>query len=277
MEQPQQSQSLATLSSAGTALLTDPNKTRALWALASNLCQTGAVPQHYKGKPGETFAGMLTLIGLGADPIAGLSRLYNVHGKTGVEAKLKIAVANGRRAFKGAIRWTVEGKAGSPLGNGLNRVNPGDLRVTAYATAHDGERVDQTVSLADAVALGWTRRSAKSPDTPNARWEVPTMQVRMLQWRSADWLIELYAPQATNGVRSIEELRDIASAEGTEEPREVEAEVVRRDLDELNAAAGLDAPGEPETHAEPPETMAELVAEADASGIFGDDGQRIAF
>lgn len=149
------------------------------------------VPSHFQGKPEDCFVALTVAHQLGIPPLMALQNVYMVSGRPGFSASLVIALANKSGVFAAPITWTTEGG-----GN--------DLAVTASATlAGSGERVSSTVTMATAIAEGWTR---------NPKYK--SMPEHMLRLRSATWLVRLYCPEVLLGFHTSDELADVSAAKG---------------------------------------------------------------
>lgn len=123
-----------------------------------------------------------------ADPMAFLNGVYVVHGRPGMEAKLAIALVNRAGVFSGPIMYELTGEGSS-------------RECRAYTTlAANGEEVDMTVTMKMAEREGWTKKSG-------SKWlTIPDV---MLRYRSAMFLIRLYAPETLFGMMSKDELDDM--------------------------------------------------------------------
>jgi hypothetical protein len=120
---------------------------------------------------------------LGEQALAVMQNIYVVSGRPGWKTEYVIARANRAGVFSSRITWEVTG-----AGDGLS--------VKAMANlAGTGELVDATCDMKMAKAEGWTR---------NAKYT--SMPEHMLKWRSAAFLIRLYAPEVMLGVSLVEEL-----------------------------------------------------------------------
>lgn len=128
---------------------------------------------------------------MGENELTVLQNIHIVKGKAGFSAQFMIARANASGVFKGRIGWREEGRGDS-------------LSITAYATLADtGEEVSFTVDMSMAKAEGWTS-NPKYKSVPHL----------MLRYRSATFLVRLYAPDVMFGYRSTDEVEDMSFAEG---------------------------------------------------------------
>ncbi|UIJ43758.1 hypothetical protein LZK98_11715 [Sphingomonas cannabina] len=168
------------------------------FALAQRQARTFAmsplVPEHLrKGSPEQAIANCyiaLTLAeAMGEMPLIVMQNIHVINGKAGFASKYMIARANASGKFKDDLDWEIAG-AGKTLS------------ATCFATlAKSGKRVEMTVDMAMAEAEGWTK---------NAKYR--TMPELMLRYRSASFLVNLYAPEVMLGYRTVEEIEDVAIA-----------------------------------------------------------------
>lgn len=157
-----------------------------MFSLAKQFSKSSLVPKHFQNKPEDCFIGLQLAQRMGADPFMVLQNLYVVHGRPGFSAQFLIAMANQSGVFDGPIMFRTEGTGDK-------------MSVTAYAKhAQSGDEVHATVGMAMAKAEGWSR---------NPKYQ--TMPELMLSYRSATFLIRMYAPQVTMGLHTVEEIRDI--------------------------------------------------------------------
>lgn len=222
------------------------------------------VPQHLRnGTPEQAMANcyiaMTIADRMGEDRMTVMQNIHIVHGTAGFKAQYMIARANSSGVFRDGIDWEISGE-----GQGLS--------VTAFATlAKTGKRVEITCSMAMAKAEGWTKNS-----------KYQTMPEVMLRYRSATFLVRMYAPQVMLGYQTVEEVQDTAIAilpEPTERPALTAALIEE-------AASNDEGQAEPETPAEPEQgkpddqtgelaTLESAKAEIDAAEIVMDVNSRV--
>lgn len=68
----------------------------AAYTIAQKLCVTAFCPAHFKGKPAEAAAAILTGHELGLTPMAALRSIFMISGTPGMYAKVMVAVAQSR-------------------------------------------------------------------------------------------------------------------------------------------------------------------------------------
>lgn len=184
------------------------------------------VPAHLRqGTPEQALANCYIALhmakAMGENPLLVMQNIYIVSGKAGWASQYVIARANASGVFKGRINWKID------------RSNPQNLRVTAYATLADtGDVVEAAVDMAMAKAEGWTK---------NPKYQ--SMPEVMLRYRSAAFLVRWYCPDVMMGYQTVEEVEDVThSAAMTQAAQPVTA------ADIIAQAQGEpeDAPQQPE-------------------------------
>lgn len=147
---------------------------------------SGMVPQHFQGKPEACLVALMYAEQLGEHPMVMFQEVAIIKGKPSTSAKFSISRANKSGLISGPITWETTGSGES-------------LVVTAGATMKEtGERIDVSVSLAEAKADGWTSNS-----------KYRTMPEQMLRWRSATRLINLFMPEVLLGLGVKEEMETV--------------------------------------------------------------------
>lgn len=135
------------------------------------------------------YIGLTMAEAMNENPLTVMQNIHIVKGKAGFSAQFMIARANGSGVFKGRINWRMTGEGET-------------LCAEAFATlAETGEEVSFAVDMEMAKAEGWT-------SNPKYR-SVPHL---MLRYRSATFLVRLYAPDVMFGYHTSEENEDVAFA-----------------------------------------------------------------
>jgi hypothetical protein len=184
------------------SMMLDERAGQSIMRYAITLSKSSIVPYRArKGKPMEgsfrdnpsnCFVACNLAVLLGVDPIMLMQNITVIHGRPGMQAKLKIGLANMRGPFKAPINWT-------ETGEGRSR------EWTAYAIHREtGERYEQTVTWAMVEAEGWNKSKG---DTPSKWMTIPS---QMGRYRSASFLIDLVCPEVVLGLPAVEDLEDIA-------------------------------------------------------------------
>lgn len=187
-------------------LFTDEATHKRAWAVAKMYADSALVPDKLRGNTGDCLIALVMADQLGENPIMLMQSIYFVSGKAGWDAKYMIAKANGSGIFRGTIKWReeVDGKVGQY--DDEKQIHPShaerdNIKVTAYATlAETGEEVSFPVSLRDAYREGWASK-------PGNKYK--TLPQLMLRYRSATFLIRLYAPHVMLGLHTVDELYDM--------------------------------------------------------------------
>ncbi|MES3054938.1 hypothetical protein O6V14_04780 [Sphingomonas faeni] len=189
------SQAIATTDEQPARQLSDRRESYAIMKdKARMFAMSPLIPESLRGKDYDVaVANCLIALELanvmGEAPLVVMQNIHIVKGKAGFAAQYMIARANSSGVFKGRINWRLTGKADA-------------LSVEAYATLADtGEEVAFTADMAMARAEGWTS---------NPKYK--TMPELMLRYRSATFLVRLYAPDVMLGYHTAEEYQDVTAA-----------------------------------------------------------------
>lgn len=251
----------ATVRQTAKSLLLDPELFGQAQRAAKALAFSPLTPAHIRSGGSEVAIANAILIlelahRMGESPLAVAQSVFFVNGTAGWKASYMISRANRSGVFHGPIRWRVEGEGDS-------------LRVVAYAKlAETGDTVEADASMEMAKAENWTKNS-----------KYRSMPKQMLQYRSAVFLIRLYAPEVMLGYQTVEEVEDTAAAHGAPldvTPPTVAAEPERAaEPDAVEDAETIpDAEPEPEPNPEPerkaePKPEPERAAEPKTEGKPG--------
>lgn len=189
--------------------------------VAETIASSTIVPKHFQGKANDVFVGLHMAVTLKENPLTVLQNLYVVHGTPAFKSQFLIARANVSGLFKAPgmrfdvadsgkeidaewdeVVWSGDKKSTKTVKGKLR-----DIAVTAWAIdAASGQRLEYTVSMADAIADGWVS---------NAKYR--TLPKLMLTYRAAAFLVRIYAPQVMLGMGSqtAEEAEDDGVIEAT--------------------------------------------------------------
>jgi hypothetical protein len=160
------------------------------------------VPEHLrKGSEESAIANCYIALKLaevmGEAPLVVMQNIHVVKGKAGFAAQYMIARANNSGVFRGRIDWRI------------NRDDPKNLSVTAWAALREtGEEVSFTCDMAMAKAEGWTSNP-----------KYTSMPELMLRYRSATFLVRLYAPDVMLGYQTVEEVSDMGAIDTPARPK----------------------------------------------------------
>lgn len=169
-------------------MLTDADAFDQGYRAAKLFASSSLVPAHLKGKPEDCFIALHMAKKMNEDPLMVMQNIYIVSGKAGWSAQFMIGRANRSGLFKDQITWETTGDGAA-------------LSVTAKATLQNGAEIHATASMAMANAEGWTK---------NAKYK--SMPEHMLRYRSATFLIRLYAPEVMLGLPTADENEDVAAS-----------------------------------------------------------------
>lgn len=176
----------------------DTAKFEHIQRLAVVFTKSQLVPDHFRGQGNlsNCIIAVQMAFRCGVDPLTFLQKCYIVHGKPGIEAQLAIAMANQSGIFANRIKWRFEGQ-------GKTR------QCTAYVKDKEsGETLEATVTWQMVEAEGWNKKNG-------SKWlTIPDM---MFCYRSAMFLLRLYAPDVIMGMHSADELEDIGAGTVTVE------------------------------------------------------------
>ena len=176
---------------AGTDILTNPVALEHAEKIAKRIAASPFAPKSFANKPEEVLMAMILAQDMGERLFTVLNAVHFVGGRPGFSAQYLIGRANTSGIFAAPLYFETTGEGAS-------------LAVTCSTTLRaTGQRVSRTVTMEQARKEQWTR---------NAKYSALAEQ--MLSYRAATFLIRLYAPQLTFGVRPVDELEDIAAARG---------------------------------------------------------------
>lgn len=166
----------------------------AAYDIAQKLCVTPFAPQHFRGKPADAAAAILTGHELGLTPMAALRSIFMISGTPGLYAKAMVAIAQSR----GHQVWVAE---------------QSDERVVVKGRRRGESEVYETVWTPERVKLAGLESNAK----------YRTSRQQMMVARGQSEIARQVAADALHGVPySVEELEDLPPIRGTaavERPR----------------------------------------------------------
>lgn len=193
------------------------SEVRAAGEIADALCRTSFVPQHFRGKPAETVAAILTGYELGLSPMAAVRSIFIISGTPGMYAKAMVAVVQSR----GHQVWIPEQSA---------------ERVVVRGRRKGEEHVYETI---------WDRaRVVTAKLTTNAKYQESPQQ--MMVARGQAEICRQVAADALHGIPyAVEELEDFPAT--PVQARITAAEILTEP--ETPAPAPLTSPSDPARHA----------------------------
>lgn len=194
----QQTTELATTDNAGTGVVgfgsdifrSAGNFTEA-WKMAGALAKSQLIPQQFQSRPEDCLIAIEMSQRIGASPFMVLQNLYIVHGKPAWSSQFLIACLNSCGRFS-PLHYRMTGEKGKD--------NYGCI---AWAKdLADGEVLESPeVTIGMAKKEGWYGKNG-------SKWQ--SMPELMLRYRTATLFARLYAPEITMGMRTDDEVIDIA-------------------------------------------------------------------
>lgn len=162
--------------------------------MAQALASSTIVPVQFQNNVANCLIALEMANRIGASPLMVMQNLYVVHGNVGWSSKFLIAALNTCGRF-------------SPLQ--YEQVNAGEMdnwrcRAWALDKTTGAPLYGAWVSLRMARDEGWYTKSG-------SKWK--TMPELMLQYRAAAFFQRAYAPEISMGMRTVEELGEMAPAE----------------------------------------------------------------
>lgn len=205
------------------------------------------VPEHFRNNIGNCIIALNYANRVDIDPFMIMQKMYIIHGKPAIEAKLQIALFNKSGLFS-ALKYNMSGQ--------------GDLR-QCIATAKEKSTGDTLegppVSIKMAKDEGWYGKSG-------SKWK--TLPELMLRYRAASFFIGLYAPETTLGLSTAEELQESDIIDVT--PKDVKTEISQHantgeiiDVGELPPNKSSNEP----MSEQKAEILAREIAEAENTGV----------
>jgi hypothetical protein len=216
-EQPTNAVALAPITTGAVATLTTwVAEVSAAYELAKQLCVTSFVPQHFRGKPAEAAAAILTGHELGLSPLASLRSIFMIGGTPGMYAKVLVAIVMSH----GHDVWVEE---------------QSDERVVVCGQRKGSEHTARVVWDRERVVKAKLLSNGKYNETPQ----------QMMVARGSAEVCRQIAPDALLGIPySVEELRDMPQ----DEQAPAEPAVARVTADEILAGETDEAAAGDETH-----------------------------
>ena len=166
-------------------ILLDVKLNEGLMLAAEHYAKGGVmVPDTFAGNVHACFVALHVASMLDVNPLALMSKCYEVNGRAGIEATFLVALFGRQTGQK--IRYEYSGE-----GDGR--------KCNAWTLDADGERCEAEVSIKMAKEFGWYIKKG-------SMW--PKMPDQMLAYRSAAFLIRRHFPETLFGMRTVDELMD---------------------------------------------------------------------
>jgi hypothetical protein len=172
------------------ALIKEPEEIVALKQHSAILAKSGLLPDHFKKYPAAVYTVASLARSIGEDPVQLAQACYFVGGKMGLASAYLLGRLRRTAAIRGTVRYIIEGEGET-------------LSVRAQVIdAETGETIIGPAATYEmAKADGWTK---------NPKYK--TMPEIMLRNRALSFLVRYHYPDATAGLPTADELRDIEAA-----------------------------------------------------------------
>jgi len=214
---------------------------------AKALAASSIVPKQFQNNISNCMIAMEMASRLRTGEMEIMQNLYIVHSNPSFSSKYLIALVNKSGVINGRLKFRFTGEVDSP-----------SWGCQAYATCAEtgDELAGTTITIQMANAEGWSTKTG-------SKWA--TMPEQMLMYRAAAFWSRIYAPDATMGMHSSEELQDSMEHEinpMTETKASSIAETLKTSkpaVDDVEDAEFSDAKTEPTKEAESGENLEDLV------------------
>ena len=165
--------------------LSQSDEMRSLFKLAQFMSTSEIIPTIFRNKPANVFIAMQLAQRMNVPAMEIMQNLYIVHGNPTFKTSYLIARANESGIFSEPIQYEIQGEIGNET-------------ITAYSyLSCSSARISAQVSMEMARKEGWTKND-----------KYKSMNVQMLCFRAAAFLLRRYAPQISLGFLSKEEIED---------------------------------------------------------------------
>lgn len=194
-------QSLATLPENQIAL---PGTMGQMQSMAEYLSTSDIIPTIYKNKPANCFIALEFARRMGWSAMEVMQGLFIIQGKPSWSSQSLITFANSSGKYT-PIRYKMTGTEGKD-----------DWGCIAYMTDKEtGELLEgPEVTIGMAKKEGWYQKTG-------SKWvSIPGLMIR---YRAATFLIRLYAPELTMGLRTMDEAEDMVNVTPVRSKSAVEA------------------------------------------------------
>ena len=184
---------------------------------ANVLASSSIVPKEYQGNIANCIIAMEMAQRLNAGELEIMQNLHVIHGRPSFSASYLIAQVNKSGVIRGRLKFRMTGEKGA---DSWGCIAYGEDRET-------GEVLESTeITLKLAKDEGWFSKNG-------SKWK--TMPEQMLQYRAASFWSRLYAPDATMGMHTVDEVRDTGERDITPEKNTLKSdlEVIPRPKPEI--------------------------------------------
>lgn len=188
----------------GSDIFRSADNFREAWKMANALAQSQLIPQQFQGRTEDTLIAIEMSQRIGASPFQVLQNLYIVHGKPAWSSQFLIACLNSCGRFS-PLHFKMTGEKGKDTYGCIAWATERNTGVTYYADSVDGTSgillESPEVTIAMAKKEGWYSKNG-------SKWQ--SMPELMLRYRTATLFARLYAPEITMGMRTEDEVIDVA-------------------------------------------------------------------
>lgn len=176
-----------------------PDRWAMLQRMAAAFCKSELVPEAMRDNVANCTVALLLAEQMGENPLMVTQNIFFIHGRAGWITQYMVARANNSGKFLGPLRWRSSDKGDD---------NPAETCFAKLASYPTDDPVEVEIDLKTAIDSGWTTYKKDGKTLTHPRWATMAMQRQMLRWRSAAWLIRLYAPEVMFGLPTADELED---------------------------------------------------------------------
>lgn len=178
------------------------------WRFANALAHSKLVPDSYRNEPDSCMIALDLAARLDVSWIVVMQHVYDVHGRTAMDAALVISLMNKSGMFVDPIQYEVDG----------DDAKDKSYRVRAYAVRK------RTKKKLFGPWIDWPLVSAEAWDQKSgSKWK--SMPEQMFHYRAASWFQRRYAPEVAMGMLTAQEVEDM--------PKVVESTVVEKGVQGL--------------------------------------------
>lgn len=160
--------------------------------MAKALANSSLVPEAYRGNIPNVLIAMEQASRIGASVFAVMQNLDIINGKPSFRSTFLIATVNACGRFS-PLRFRFQGEEGTEAWG---------CRAVAKDLASGEECVGSLITIGLAAAEGWL-------DRKGSKWK--TMSEQMLVYRAAAFWTRMYAPELSLGMRTSDEVEDLAA------------------------------------------------------------------
>lgn len=189
VEKPNAKQQVAVVDDSSYSIYFDTNRFEQAQRAATLLSKSSIVPEHYRGNISNCLIALDMSANLQLNPLLFMQKTAIISNKMAFEGQLIISLVNKLKPFATPIEFEYEG----------DETELKSYSCTAYATSKSGQRIEYKLKYSDAIKIGNASK--------NANWQNATKL--MISYRSATYLVRLYAPEILLGCYVEGEIEDV--------------------------------------------------------------------